>query len=100
MIIELMLLVLILSNIIIFFTIKREKKKMRILSLFIAGIIYNKKIKNYREVLDAISGQFEKDFCMKIFDDFIKNDRNLFYDKDLANNGFNRIYYDFYKKTI
>jgi len=103
---------------VIIYELKREKRRNRILQSFIAGIIrsisdyksrtdditvddiaimYSKKIPiPYENILANINHEFAKDFWIKPFGKWLKNDRNIFCDEKYADDGFNMIYWDFY----
>jgi len=93
--------------------ITREKKRNRILQSFIAGLIrgisdYHSKTdsispedapeKNtqlpipYKKILEDIQYEFSKDFWMKPYEEWLKQDRLIFNDKKYGNDGFNFIY--------
>jgi hypothetical protein len=63
--------------------------------------IYDKKFPiPYTEILKNVTHEFEKDFWLKPFWKWVKDDRNLFYENKYANDGFNMIYWDFYDYAI
>ena len=105
--------------------IQKEKRRNRILQSFTAGIIksvsdyvsktdmhditsaadlvkiYDKKFPiPYNEILQNISNEFEKDFWTRPYYNWIQKDRNLFYERQYANDGFNMIYWDFFDKAL
>ena len=107
------------------FEIQKEKRRNRILQSFTAGIIksvsdyvsktdmndiasaadlvkiYDKKFPiPYNEMLQNISNEFEKDFWTRPYWRWIQKDRNLFYERQYANDGFNMIYWDLFDKAL
>jgi type II secretory pathway pseudopilin PulG len=107
------------------FEVQREKRRNRILQSFTAGIIKSvsdyvsqtdaldissaadivkvcdKKFPiPYSKILQNISKEFEKDFWTSPYWKWIKKDRNLFYERKYANDGFNMIYWDLFDKAL
>ena len=103
----------------------QKKRRNRILQSFTAGIIksvsdyvsktdmpdissaaelvkiYDKKFPiPYNEMLQNISNEFEKDFWIRPYWGWIQKDRNLFYERQYANDGFNMIYWDLFDKAL
>ena len=104
-----------------YFQITREKKRNRILQSFIAGIIrsisdYHSKTdsvspgdvpeKNnklpipYKNIIEDIQYEFLKDFWMKPYEKWLKEDRLIFNDEKYGNDGFNFIYWDFFDDLL
>ena len=107
-----------------------EKKRNRVLQAFMAGVIksisdyvsktdildaldddvhpakntigiYNTQLPiPYKEILQNIRHEFEKDFWTEPYWKWIRKDRNLFYEGKYANDGFNQIYWDFFDKAL
>lgn len=109
----------------LFMQFQKEKRRNRILQSFVAGLIksmsdyvsqtdvidissangisriYDKKFPiPYNEIINAIGHEFQKDFWMNPYWQWIRKDRNLFYDRKYANDGFNMIYWDFFDKAV
>ena len=115
--------ILLIGNIIFSFVLFRqvslECKRNRVLQSFLAGIIrsisdYFSKTdasgpseipqKNrsipiaYKNVLESIEWEFQKDFWVEPYQKWVKHDRQLFVDEKYANDGFNFIYWDLFDK--
>lgn len=116
---ELFIIALIILNTYIFISLKKEKRRLQILTSFVGGLMQfsskipavideaiNKKggrsddVDGYRIILEDISSIFEKDFWENPYEKFIKHDRNLFWEQKLYNAGFNQIFLDFYDKSL
>jgi hypothetical protein len=104
---------------------RKERRRNRILQSFIAGLIkgvsdyvsrtdtqelstagdvvkvYDRKFPiPYHKLLQTIVREFQRDFWMKPYWKWLKNDRKLFYEKKCANDGFNMIYWDFFDNAL
>jgi hypothetical protein len=123
------LVVLTLATIYLLAEVQIEKKRNRVLQAFLAGVIksisdyvsetdvldalddidpakntigiYNKQLPiPYKELLQNIKREFEKDFWTQPYWKWIRKDRNLFYEGKYANDGFNMIYWDFFDNAV
>ncbi|MFA6119716.1 MAG: hypothetical protein WC688_07370 [Parachlamydiales bacterium] len=110
--------ILLAVNVYLWISLKKEKKRLRVLTSFVSGLVrYVSKVpamieegmnkgvnirdvKGYDIVLKDIADSFELDFWATPYDKFIKSDRNLFYEEKMGNDGFNTIFLDFYDKCL
>lgn len=119
--------ILLVATIALFFSgynylqIAREKKRNRILQSFIAGIIRsisdyhsktdsispenvpeknNKSPISYKEIIENVQYEFSKDFWIKPYEKWLKEDRLIFYNEKYGNDGFNFIYWDFFDDLL
>ncbi|MDD3896462.1 MAG: hypothetical protein PHU04_01265 [Candidatus Peribacteraceae bacterium] len=100
-IIYLLLIGLVVLNLYIFYELKQEKKRTRILGAFISGIIVHlKKEKPYPDLLEDIANEFGEDFWIEPFKKWQKKDRLLFYNSRMGNGGFNMKYWDLHDKLF
>ena len=81
----------------------KEKWRNRILQSFVAGIIRsfakefpNQYASKYKDILENVDLEFQKDLWYKPYMRWAKEDGNLFYEKKYENGGFNSIYWDFH----
>jgi hypothetical protein len=120
--INILLVILLGLLLVLIYELKREQRRNRILQSFIAGIIrcisdyksrtdditaddisimYSKKLPiPYKDILENINYEFAKDFWIKPFGKWLKNDRNIFCDEKYADDGFNMIYWDLYDHVV
>ncbi len=115
---EYLLWIFIVANIYLFLSLRKEKKRLRVLTSFVGGLVkFASKVpkmidetvqketnpgnvNGYEIILKDISDSFEEDFWATPYDKFIKFDRNLFYEEKLRNGGFNMMFWDFYDKCL
>ena len=97
---EIIIGVLVVLNLYILISLNKEKKRLRVITAFIAGL--TKSIEDsgveYKKILDNIVEQFNEDYWIEPHNEFIKSGRNLFWDDKLANGGFSMLYFDFFDK--
>ncbi len=110
---------------ILFYQLKCERRKVRILSAFVAGAIealgtsisalenlgkcidgkneVHEYKASYKYVLEFVHHNLNKDFWSepwgKSYEKWLKKDRNLFYERSLANGGFNEMYQDLHDEA-
>ncbi len=100
----------------IFLSLRKEKKRVRVLASFIGGLIgfVSKAPSNigettheevgrhngYEVILKEIGNYFEEDFWTTPYEKFVKLDRNLFWEEKLRNGGFNQVFLDFHDKCL
>jgi len=98
---EYLIWILVAVNIYLFLSLRKEKKRLRVLTSFISGLIdlASHQIEGGRNaVLDYVTASFEEDFWATPYEKFVKSDRNLFWEQKLGNGGFNQVFLDFHDK--
>lgn len=115
---EYLIWILVAVNIYLFLSLRKEKKRLRVLTAFIDGLmkfaskvpamidkvvhkeVNPKDVNGYEIVLKDISDSFEQDFWATPYEKFVKSDRNLFWEEKLGNGGFNQMFLDFHDKCL
>lgn len=105
-------------NIYLFLSLRKEKKRLRVLTSFVGGLIKSaskvpamidevvrkevnaRDVNGYEMVLKDISDSFEQDFWATPYEKFVKSDRDLFWENKLGNGGFNQMFLDFHDKCL
>ena len=92
------LVMLIVATAYVFFEIRREKKRTRVLSAFIAGLIVQQLHRGvpYEDILNFVAHEFDADYWVDPAQRFFKRERNLFFSEPMGNGGFNMIFWDFF----
>lgn len=115
---EYLIWILVPVNLYLFLLIRKEKKRLRVLTSFIDGLINfvskmpaitngiihkdinPKDINGYEIILKDISDSFERDFWATPYAEFVNSDRNLFWEEKLGNGGFNQTFLDFHDRRL
>ena len=110
--------ILVAVNIYLFLSLRKEKKRLRVLTSFIGGLmrfvskvpamvdevvskeVNPRDVNGYDIVLKDIADSFEQDFWATPYEKFVKSDRNLFWEEKLGNGGFNQMFLDFHDKCV
>ncbi len=82
------------------YELRREQRRTRMLSAFIAGLIA-RELDNgvdYDQLLFYISHEFGEDYWAEPARTFLKRERNLFHRENMGNGGFNMLFWDFFDR--
>ena len=96
--------ILLILSVVVFYLyldLRKERKRTRILSHFISGImlkISKQREGLYKELLEEVQGQIEEDYWVVPLKKFVKKERNLFWQENLSNGGFNQVYLDLHDR--